>query len=257
MNRRGERGLTLIEILLALIVMVLGIVGILALFPAAMESAKMSMEETQAAILGESVANSLATAARFSVLAPPMAVTQHYQLTVNHDSIRSQDNALVYYQFWLPNFTDGMGPGPTPNSGTNWFHHPIAPGPGIGAVSASTPELEPDWRLTGDPWTKAQYDMIKGTSPTTGTDGSEPLAQFAYSWDCRKINTLEYLMAPPPAGTSQTVAQLDPLVRVWEFRIHTFRTTTAGSVGTGTGSAVAGVTSKRLIATMSTRITVR
>ena len=36
-KRNAERGMTLIEILIALIVMVLGVLGILALFPPAMQ----------------------------------------------------------------------------------------------------------------------------------------------------------------------------------------------------------------------------
>ncbi len=265
--RHMQQGLTLIEILLALIVMVLGIVGILALFPPAIESSKVSMEETQGAILGESVANALVNASRFSTTTPPgPGGTPHYQLTITHDSFNTANSALVYYQFWLPNFGDGMGPGPTPNSGTQWYHHPALPTPGLGAVFPPGSSVEdPTWhifRLTGDPWTKSQFDAIKGTSTTTGTDGSEPLNQFAYAWECRKINSLEYLIFPvpqtnPATGSVYTLAQLDPLVRVWEFRIHTYRTGSIGSVGSGTGGGGPGVPFKKWIATVTTRITVR
>src|SRR6185436_17231789 len=61
-SKAGSRGMTLIEILIALIVMVLGVLGILALFPPALQSGTESMEATNAAILAESVAHSLATA---------------------------------------------------------------------------------------------------------------------------------------------------------------------------------------------------
>ena len=71
-KRRKERGLTLIEILLALIVMAIGIVGILALFPTALNFAKTSMEETQGAMLSESVSEGLRNALRFSEV--PLAV---------------------------------------------------------------------------------------------------------------------------------------------------------------------------------------
>ena len=59
-NRGAQRGMTLIEILIALIVMVLGVLGILALFPPALQMGSESMEETNAAILAESVAHALA-----------------------------------------------------------------------------------------------------------------------------------------------------------------------------------------------------
>ncbi|MBI2931042.1 MAG: hypothetical protein HYY16_05275 [Planctomycetes bacterium] len=250
--RRRERGLTLIEILLALMVLVLGVVGILALFPRAMQSSKESTEFTQGAILGESVANALTTAARF---AQYDVGTGRYRLTMTHDSKNLASGALVYYQFLLPGFQDPMlGP-----SGTQWFHHPVNGAP-IGVVMAGQPE-DPQWscwQLTGDPWTKAQFDQIKGTSDTTGTDGSEPLNQFAYSFDVRKINTLEYLLGTPkPTGGNYALVDLDPLVRVWEFRIHTFRLMQPGSMGAGGASNVAGQVPKKLIATLTTRITVR
>jgi type IV pilus assembly protein PilV len=58
-SRAAEKGMTLIEILIALIVMVLGVLGILALFPPALQSGTESMEATNAAILAESVAHGL------------------------------------------------------------------------------------------------------------------------------------------------------------------------------------------------------
>ena len=42
MKRNTEKGLTLVEILLALIVMVIGLAGILALFPVALQASKES-----------------------------------------------------------------------------------------------------------------------------------------------------------------------------------------------------------------------
>src|SRR5215470_15065722 len=78
----SERGMTLIEILLALIVMVLGVLGVLAVFPVAMESAKESMEETNAALVGESVAQGLTNGMR---LAYYDTVTQRTVVTLTHD----------------------------------------------------------------------------------------------------------------------------------------------------------------------------
>ena len=94
---RRQQGLTLIEILLALIVMVIGIVGILALFPAAMESAKESMEETQAAILAESVAHSLQEAVRF---AQWDTGTGQWTVIFTHD-LKNGANFVKYQYFRL------------------------------------------------------------------------------------------------------------------------------------------------------------
>ncbi len=186
---RNNTGLTLIEILLALIVMMLGLTGILAMFPPTLASASISMQETTGAFVAESAGN--AVAASFE-LAPPGG-----PLTVTHDSENSITGALVYYQFTLPLLADG------------WMHHPGA------APAGSDPELQAHWRLAGDPWTRAQLDEVKAL------DGSEPLDQFAYSFDIRKLNTLEYLALPP--------AQLEALCKTYEVRIHVFRLAPGGS----------------------------
>jgi hypothetical protein len=188
-QRSAKEGLTLIEILIALIVMLVGLTGILAMFPPTLESARVSMQETTGAFVAESAGNAIA--ASFD-LAPPGG-----PLTITHDSENSLTGALVYYQFALPLLADG------------WVHHPGA------APAGLDPEQEPHWRLAGDPWTRAQLDEVKAL------DGSEPLDQFAYSFDVRKLNTLEYLALPP--------AQLEPLCRTYEARIHVFRLATGGS----------------------------
>ena len=64
-KRRREGGLTLIEILLALLVMVLGLLGILAVFPPTLQSSRESVEETTAAILAESIGHSFKNAVMF------------------------------------------------------------------------------------------------------------------------------------------------------------------------------------------------
>jgi type II secretory pathway pseudopilin PulG len=249
--RRREGGLTLIEILLALVVMMLGLVGILALFPTGLKQGKEAVERTQAALMTESLSEAIALAAGSAVLDNPGAANAHYKLTITHDSIDSKKNA-VYYEFLLPNFSDGMASAPTPNAGSKWFHHPATSPSSVGAVSMDEPEKESEWSMAGDPWTKAQFEAIKGTDDKTGTDGSEPLDQFCYSFDVRKINTLEYMMNPPPAGKGMTLQQLDPIARMWEIRIHTFR-----KKGRSSGGAEGEGEPKSLIATVATRITVR
>src|SRR5262245_16129424 len=120
MNRnrgRKDRGLTLLEILLALIVMVIGIVGILALFPTALDSAKESMEYSQAAITGESVANALAVALRLATLDPQSGT---WSATLSHD-LKQGDSSAKTYKFPLPKLTEGLS---NSGEGTNWVHHP-------------------------------------------------------------------------------------------------------------------------------------
>src|SRR3990167_5035570 len=123
--RRNERGLTLIEILLALIIMVLGILGILALFPPALESAKESMEETTAAILGESVAQSLSMATRF---AQYDSATGTYTVVFTHDLKNGVEFVKYAFPGGLPLIADG------------WRHHPgdVAPT----AAGAGGPKMD-------------------------------------------------------------------------------------------------------------------
>lgn len=52
---RAEQGFTLLEIMMAVGVLVIGILGVLALFPVALRSGKLSIETTNAAIIAQSV----------------------------------------------------------------------------------------------------------------------------------------------------------------------------------------------------------
>lgn len=226
---RRDRGLTLIEILLALIIMVLGIVGILALFPPALQSGKEAMECTQAGITGQSVANGLTTAVRFGTYT---AATGDWTCTLTHDM---QNGASTLYTFNLPKLSDG------------WKHHP----PGTAAPGANV-ELDPELKLCGDGWLLATVADIQANS-----DPSDPLRQFAFSFDVKKINTLAYLIGTPkPGGGTYTITDLEGLVKLFEFRIHVFRlaNNAVGTGGTGTGSTTS---TKKLVATITSRVSTK
>src|SRR5436190_14671206 len=83
-SKTRSRGMTLIEILIALIIMVLGVLGILALFPPALQSGTESMEETNASIIAESVAHGL-TAALQSAEEDKTAAAMKLRATLVHD----------------------------------------------------------------------------------------------------------------------------------------------------------------------------
>ncbi len=53
--RHRTQGFTLIEILLALSILVIGLVGILAIFPIGLNSSRSAVEQSQAAILAQLV----------------------------------------------------------------------------------------------------------------------------------------------------------------------------------------------------------
>ena len=58
-NHRRRKGFTLLEILLALTILLIGIVGVLALFPVALRNSKASFEDSVAAMIAENVHASL------------------------------------------------------------------------------------------------------------------------------------------------------------------------------------------------------
>ena len=246
----GRSGMTLIEILLALIVMVLGVLGILALFPPAMESAKESMEETNAAIVGESVAQGLTNAMRLSVYDP---VKSQIVATLTHDL--QIGTVKMKYRFGLPKIQTASDP--------IWKHFPSTKNPADPDNGATLPpNYAPEndnrlFQLAGDGWVKQTTDNVKSIN-----DPTDCYNQFAFSFDIRKVYTLEYLMKPTPQpnpdkpGSNYTTKDLDPLMKLYEFRIYIFRTAQQMSAmgGGGTTTAGAGAYLRRLVGIVSKRI---
>ena len=226
---RGDRGLTLLEILLALIVMVLGIVGILSLFPPALDSAKESMEYSQAAITGESVANALAVALRLATVEPTSGV---WTATLSHDLATGGNG--IRYVFQLPRLVDGLS---NSRDGTPWIHHPGKAPPN------DSPEDQQAFIMGTDPWTKAQLEEVRKTDP------NDPLAQFGFSFRVRKVHTLSWLEGKlKPDGKPYTVEDLDPISKLYEFQIIMFR------MQGGDGGAK---DPKRTIAVLTTRVSTK
>jgi type II secretory pathway pseudopilin PulG len=246
----GRGGMTLIEILLALIVMVLGVLGILALFPPAMESAKESMEETNAAIVGESVAQGLTNAMRLSIYD---TAKSQIVATLTHDL--QAGTVKMKYRFSLPKIQSASDP--------VWMHFPSTtspPDPDNGATLAANYDPEGDNRLfllAGDGWVKETTDNVKKIN-----DPTDCYNQFAFSFDIRKVYTMEYLIKPTPQpnpekpGSNYTEKDLDPLMKLYEFRIYIFRTAQQmGAMGGGgTTTAGPGTDLRHLVGIVSKRI---
>ncbi len=81
--RRTRGGFTLVEILMALLVLTVGIVGLVALFPAAIGATRESIEDTTAAIVAQSVHNALVTAFRSAAA----ETTNASPVTFYHDGL--------------------------------------------------------------------------------------------------------------------------------------------------------------------------
>src|SRR5436190_11847747 len=64
--RRTPRGFTILEILIAIVILVLGISGIVALFPTAIESGNQTVQDSYAAAITQSVVDAIAVGIRES-----------------------------------------------------------------------------------------------------------------------------------------------------------------------------------------------
>lgn len=250
MCRRSQEGMTLIEILLALLVMVIGIVGILALFPPALQQSKESVEETQAAITAESIAHALTNAVRF---AEWDAGNGTYKVTLHHDlqtpsgvSNLATPAHPQKFGFLLPKLSDG------------WIHYPGTVGHGTNACSYPSDDSNPAFRLAGDPWILSSWQTVRNVN-----DSSDPYGQFGFSLDVKKINTLQYMVGNsnftnPSTNQPYTQAEIDPLCKLYEFRVHTFRFRTQAAATSGTGTTTGGAAeSKVVIATVVDRVSVK
>jgi len=249
--------MTLIEILIALIVMVLGVLGILALFPPSLQMASESMEETNAAIIAESVAHSLSTAfasAEEDKQSPKLSL----RCTMSHD-MKASDRTRGRYTFILP-------PLPTdPVANVEWYHFPSTPmPPGQGSPASGDPgaklvtmswEAENDdrhFQLGGDLWTVDAVESVhKENDPT------DPLMQFAFSFDIRKVDDMWYQRRNTGAIDPFRNAVMKPedyesMIKLYEIRIHILRITHQGGPG-----GIEGAASRRYITTVTKRISVQ
>jgi len=256
-NRAAQQGMTLIEILIALLVMVLGVLGIMALFPPALQSASESMEETNAAILSESVAHSLAEAfssAEEDKQSPMLLL----RCTMSHD-MKAGDKTRGRYTFILPPLPAN------PMTNPEWFHYPsTAMPPGQGSPAAGDPgskmsgnawdpeEDDRHFQLGGDQWTVDAVNSVHELN-----DPTDPLMQFAFSFDIRKIDDMWYQRKnsgaiDPYRNTALKPDDYESMMKLYEVRIHILRITYQGGT-----NGVEGAASRRYITTVSKRLSVR
>lgn len=230
-GRRG--GMTLIEILLAIIVMALGLMGILALFPPAVETANESMEETVAAILGESVSHALVSAMRNAAVDPVSGETVVY---LAHDLEAGSQKGR--YEFVLPKGE--------PNAvGMNkWYHFPSSTSPGPKDAGAVVPLMgweadtdERHFKLGANGWTRATTENVKNNF-----DDTDALTQFQFSFNVSKVPTLDYLRRPanPPDPNAPVYKpeDLERMEKLYEFKIFILRVAQQGGAAGGGGGQV-------------------
>jgi hypothetical protein len=231
--------MTLIEILIALIIMVLGVLGILALFPPALQSGTESMEATNAAILAESVAHSLMSA--FTTVeedksTTPAPTTLKLRATLTHDA--KSGTTTNRYTFILPPLPAN------PLANLEWYHYPSSANPA--GQGGNPPPGDPGSKMTGGTWDPETDDRLfqlggdKSLLDTvndvwTVNDPTDPLMQFAYSFDIRKVDSMWYQRRNPGAIDPYRNAPIQPqeyeaMMKLYEVRIHIMRVSSeAGS----------------------------
>ena len=181
-------GFTILEILIAIVVLVLGITGIVALFPTAIESGNQTVEDTYAATITQSVVDAIAVGlreSRYTITDNKDRVWTYF--IFNHDGVQDRITAApeVYDadQLWkqdycilLPQGPTGPGGGNTNSAVEPFFIYPI---PTLGG----SPHLEGDQRalatlnnvVSGDDF-RTKLDGFDATNfGRTANDGSSAL----------------------------------------------------------------------------------
>lgn len=229
-NRR--RGLTLIEILIALIVLMVGLVGIFALFPVGMRSTQESVEDSTAALLAESVHHAIVAGMRSS--RPASGPADRVPVVLTHDGGpgrawdgRTTHNATTgtpagpllpqdTYVFQLPSESDGGAPlsYPTPGTGST-----DVPGANLLQMAGMG--------VSGAPSYVRRSLVGAGTlvNPTGGSvraeDPTEPLNQYQVAFVVARVRDAAGTYAQPLFEVSIRVFRNGDLRK-------TFRTMVAG-----------------------------
>jgi hypothetical protein len=228
-RRASERGLTLVEILMSLLILALGILGIMALFPTALQTSQDTVDQRYCANLVESIKHAIDTAVRFQYPAGTGDVVASSAGAEDGKVIMTHDlwgYTTFPYLFIPPKLEDAALSEPK-----GWRRHPPAAstdeclGTKLALVSGEfpNPELSPQFYLVQDDWLRADMKYIR--DPVTGNDFSESSDSYAFNFDIAKVFTLAHMVnyTNPATGSNWTVAQLDPLIKLYEGRIYLHR----------------------------------
>jgi hypothetical protein len=218
-GRRARGGFTILEILIAIIVLLVGIVGILALFPVGISNVGDSTGDTVAANLAASVHAALVAAHRQVVVPLPAAggAAGPPKVTLIHD-LAPANAGTGRYEYELPVLSDCYNPvtSKTPKQGWDAKYPCLHPDP----AKANGAKC---FALGNDPWLGATRRDVRATS-----DNTEMYWGYGFSFKVRKVQTV-------PAGGNSGL---------YEYTIYVYRIpgvgpalapTGAGGGGGGTG----------------------
>lgn len=192
--RRSDSGFTLIEILIAMAILMIGIVGILSLFPVGIKNVSDSVEDSTAANVAQSLYNAMTEAMR--------RPNSTGSVVLAHDGL--QLVGAQTYTFPLP----ASVAVPT-----------LHPAPGMGTDGTlQTFQLGTDARTNN-----VLTDITAPPGWSAGGDPTEPLRQYSFQFEVQKPPEA---IVPLGGGASTTV----PL---YQFRFLIYRSYTVQVVAPG------------------------
>ncbi|MBI2919971.1 MAG: prepilin-type N-terminal cleavage/methylation domain-containing protein [Planctomycetes bacterium] len=193
-KHRSSSGFTLVEILIALVLLMVGIVGILSIFPVGIKNVTDSVEDSTAANIGQSLYNAMTEAMR-----RPNAAGK---IVFAHDGLQSVGPQT--YTFDLPAGVGVIVLHPTPGSGTDSTLQAFQLGMDARTSAVLTDiQTPPGWSAGGDP--------------------SEPLRQYSYQFEVQK----------PPEALVPTGPGTTTPVPLYQFRFMIYRQFEAVAVPAG------------------------
>ena len=161
-------GLTLIEILIAIIILTIGVISILSIFPPSIKSASSSIDDTVAAKIAESVSDALNIAMRS---ATPETKDKASKAVIVHDGLTNGS-----YEFALPLPVD---PPPGPDK-PRFFAHPAG---NPTDVSNSSPKpSDAFWLGNTEFMKKVIDDVVKGPDP------SDSYGQYGFTFTIKRMD---------------------------------------------------------------------
>jgi len=197
-------GLTLIEILIAIVILMIGLVGVLSLFPAGIKSAGESVDDRTAAGVAVSVTDALIAAMKYAS-AEDNILHIPSEVTFNHDGT-TDGMGGDYYRFKLP-----LGEDPIPPKPRYYLH------PDDGRSPFNTPkpaDIKPTkaFILGSDKFIKSVYDKVR-----TESDPTDPYGQWGFAFLVSRLDDNR-----PKGETGPNYKRL-PIFRftIWVYRLGT------------------------------------
>ncbi|MCK5578814.1 MAG: prepilin-type N-terminal cleavage/methylation domain-containing protein [Planctomycetes bacterium] len=195
-----QKGLTLIEILIAMIILSVGLIMVLTIFPVGIRSTKESTEDTYAAYLADSIVQALTQAMR---TATPEDRTGNKagQVTLIHDGLTGANDSYI---FELPLPVD------PPLAQPRYFLYPD-PNNNIKGQQIIPPieSFDEIFHLANSPVVGGILKEVRA-----GPDPTDPYAQYGFAFVVRRVDDTR------PATEIDTKYTPKPF---FEFRIYIFR----------------------------------